>query len=129
LRHRRDIDVAKPFDPVAALKAYHAAIEARDLKVIGSLLAQDAIYQSKGLGLVKGRDAILAVMENYFKDHPDHRAWDTSVKAKSSYISYCEWQLRTTNIETKTPVSRHGTEHIFFDVEGLIVAVEVEDVT
>jgi ketosteroid isomerase-like protein len=121
--------VSTSFDPVVALEAYHAAIEARDLKRIASMFVENAVYQSKGLGPVNGRDAILAAMEDYFKSHPDHQAWDTSVNAKSNYIAYCEWKLRATNRETKTTIFRHGTEHIFFDAEGQIVAVDVEDLT
>jgi ketosteroid isomerase-like protein len=121
--------VAKAFDPVAAMQLYHTAIEARDLKSIASMLTEHAVYQSKGLGPMKGRDAILAAMENYFAAHPDHKSWDTSVTAKSGNIAHSEWQLRATNSETKTTVSRQGTEKIFFDAGGLIVAVEVEDLT
>jgi ketosteroid isomerase-like protein len=129
LHRRPDFDVAQKFDPIAALKKYHAAIEARDFKSIAAMLIEDAVYQSKGLGSVKGRAAIVATMESYFKDHPDHQAWDTAVSAKSNYIARSEWQLRATNSKTKTTISRHGTELVFFDTDGKIVTVEVEDLT
>jgi ketosteroid isomerase-like protein len=129
LHRRPDFDVAQNFDPVAALKKYHAAIEARDLKSIAAMFVEDAVYQSKGLGPVKGRSAILAAMEIYFNNHPDHRAWDTVVIAKSCYIAQSEWQLRATNGETRATIFRHGTEQVFFDANGKIVAVEVEDLT
>lgn len=119
----------RPFDPVAAMQAYHAAIEKRDLKYIGAALARDAVYQSKGLGPVSGRDAILAAMEGYFTKYPDSKAWDTSVAEESRWVAVCEWQLRATDLTTGKPVSRHGKERVSFGMNGLIKSVEVEDIT
>ena len=129
LFHRPDIDMERPFDPVAAMQAYHAAIEKRDLKYIGTALAHDAVYQSKGLGPVSGRDAILAAMQRYFAKYPDNKAWDTSVAEESRWVAVCEWQLRATDLTTGKPVSRRGKERVSFGSNGLIKSVEVEDIT
>lgn len=127
-RHR-DIDLERPFDPVAAMQAYHAAIEKRDLKYVSGALAEDAVYRSKGLGSVDGRSAILAALESYFANNPNHKAWDTSIVEESRSVAVCEWQLRTVDQTTGKPVSRHGKERITFGARGQIKTVEVEDFT
>lgn len=119
----------RPFDPVAAMVAYHAALERRDFNYIGAVLAQDAVYQSKGLGPVNGKAAILAAMQNYFAKHPDHRAWDTSVKEEGRLVASCTWQLQATDAVSGKSVSRRGNERVSFDAKGRIISVEVEDLT
>jgi ketosteroid isomerase-like protein len=126
--HRLPVsDVTRKFDPVFALKKYHAAIEARDLTSIAEMLVEDAVYQSKGLGPVKGRSAIVAAMESYFDNHPDHRALDTSVSADGPLAATSSWQLCATNKASGISISRQGRERISFNADGMISAVDVED--
>jgi SnoaL-like domain len=119
--------MTKPFDPVATMVAYHAALEARDMVFLASVFASDAEYHSKGLGPVSGKSAILASIESYFAKYPDHKAWDTTVKQDSALVASCEWQLRATDPKTSVAFSRHGNERVTFNAGGLIVSVDVED--
>ncbi len=122
-----DIEMERPFDPVAAMVAYHDALERRDFKYIGITLAENAVYQSKGLGPVEGRDAILAAMQGYFAKHPNHKSWDTSTKLEGRLVASCTWELRATDNDTGNAISRHGHERVTFDAKGRIIRVDVED--
>ena len=75
------------FDPVAALVAYHAALDAHDVDKVEALMAESATYESVAVGVVQGRDAITAAMRKYFAAHADHQAWDDSVEQVSDRIA------------------------------------------
>ena len=110
-----------------ALQRYHAALEARDLDTVSSMLADDCVYVSAGLDAVSGKAQILASLAQYFEDHPDHQAWDEEVWAVDGWRAASRWGLRAANKRTGTAIHRSGLESITFDEEGMIRRIDVED--
>lgn len=115
------------FDPSQALVTYHAALDAQDLKTVATWLAPDARYVSVGLGDVIGRDAIIAAMEKYFANSPDHQAFDDAVRTVSPLVAESEWRLKATNKVTGAVVERRGRETVTFTADGKIINISVED--
>jgi ketosteroid isomerase-like protein len=116
------------FDPVAALIAYHAALDAHDVDAVEKLMAENATYESAGIGLVEGRAAITSAIRKYFAAHADHHAWDDSVKQIGPRSARAVWQLTATNDATGEKYHRRGEEEVTFDDEGLVLRVLVVDV-
>jgi ketosteroid isomerase-like protein len=115
------------FDPVAALVAYHAALDAHDVDKVESLMAENAVYESAAIGVVEGRAAIIAAMRKYFTAHKDHHAWDDSVKATGPYSAHAVWQLTATNNASGEKYHRRGTEEVTFEGDGKVLRVFVVD--
>jgi nuclear transport factor 2 (NTF2) superfamily protein len=115
------------FDPVAALKAYHAALDAHDVDRVEMMLALNATYTSAAVGVVEGRDAIVAAMRKYFAAHEDHRAWDDAIKATGPRQAHSVWQLKATHTASGQTFHRRGEETVTFDANGLVLAVVVKD--
>ncbi len=115
------------FDPVAAISAYHAALDAHDVDKVETLMAENATYESAGIGLVEGRDAILAAMRKYFAAHTDHHAWDDSAEQIGPRTARAVWQLKATNNATGEKYHRRGEEDVTFDEAGLVLRVVVRD--
>jgi SnoaL-like domain len=115
------------FDPVKALVAYHAALNAHDIGHIETLLATNAAYSSAGLGRLDGRDAVVLAMRKYFDAHRDHHAWDDAVTATGPLQAHAVWQLTAMNNTTKEKSHRRGEETVTFDGEGKVTNVEVID--
>ena len=115
------------FDCVAALAAYHAALDARDLARVEQMLAPGARYMSAGIGDVEGRATIMQSLRDYFANCPDHQAFDDELEAVSSHVALSHWRLRATNRETGQHVERHGIEKVTFTADGLICRIDVKD--
>ena len=115
------------FDPVAALLAYHKAIDGFDIDQVASMLAEDAVYTSGGLGMVNGKADIILAMRRYFTGHPDHQSWDDDVMKSGPLAARSLWKLTATDRLTGAVVKRSGTEDIVFDNKGLISSVNVVD--
>ena len=113
---------------VARLRAYHAALNAFDLKGVAAMFAPDAEYVSPGLnGVVVGRDAIMRAMVAYFSEYGDQHAHDDKIVALSPHVIQSQWSLRATSSKTGKVLKRHGKETVTFDQDGLIKRVEVFD--
>lgn len=117
------------FDPVKALVAYHAALNAHDVVVVETLMAADVTYHSATLGVLQGRDAIVGAFRRYFAAHGDHSAWDDVVKAVGPLKAHAIWQLAATNRTSNEKSHRRGEETVTFDGDGKILMVEVVDYT
>lgn len=115
------------FDPVAALVAYHAALDAHDVDNVAIMMAENATYESPSIGVIIGRVAIIAAMRSYFASHANHHAWDDSVSASSSHSARAVWQLTATNGLTGIKVHRRGEELVTFDDNGKVLRVQVTD--
>jgi ketosteroid isomerase-like protein len=115
------------FDPVAALVAYHAALDAHDIDQVAMLMAEAAIYESASIGVVEGRTAIISAMRKYFAAHTDHHAWDDRVEQTGPRSARSVWQLQATNDATGEKYHRRGEEELTFDDQGKVLRVVVVD--
>ena len=69
------------FNPLDRLIAYHDAINALDFEAITAMFAEDAVYDSGGLGgVVAGRAPIMEGFRTYFDIYPDQVANDSLVE-------------------------------------------------
>ena len=117
-----------PFDPVARLVAYHDAINALDFAAIEQMFAENAVYDSGGLGgVVDGRDPIMRGFHDYFDAYPDQVSEDSLVEKLDEYRVRSHWALTATHRHTGEKLVRTGVEIVTFDDDGLIVKVEVID--
>jgi ketosteroid isomerase-like protein len=115
------------FDPVAAITAYHAALNAHDVDLVETLMAENAQYVSAGLGVVNGRVAIVAAMRSYFANYKDHKSWDEHVEATGAHSAHCTWRLTATEGKSGKSIARLGTEEVTFDGDALVLKVHVTD--
>jgi ketosteroid isomerase-like protein len=115
-------------DPVARLIAYHDAINALDFAAITEMFAEDAVYDSGGLGgVVAGRPAIMAGFRTYFDLYPDQVSEDEVVEALDARRVRSVWRLAATNRLTGDRLVRAGEEIVTFSGGGRILHVAVTD--
>jgi len=117
----------QPFEPVAALKHYHSAIDVLDFEAIEACFAPDAEYVSDGVGVIIGRDAIMAAFRGYFAVYGDQKSVDEKVSAVSPSSAWSRWRLEATHGVTGARLSRSGEEIVRFDAQGRIAKVVVQD--
>ncbi|MEO5325854.1 nuclear transport factor 2 family protein [Mesorhizobium sp. CC13] len=117
----------RSFDPVAALKHYHAAIDVLDFAAIEVCFAADAEYVSDGIGAIVGRDAIMDAFRSYFAVYGDQKSKDEAVASVSPRVAWSRWRLEATHAITGTRLDRSGEETVHFDASGRIALVEVKD--
>lgn len=116
------------FDPVAALRHYHAAIDSLDFEAIEAFFAPDAEYVSDGVGaIVVGRGAIMEAFRGYFACYGDQVSKDEEVATLSPHSAWSRWRLEATHAVSGLPLSRSGEETVHFDADGKILRVEVKD--
>lgn len=119
-----------PFDPVARLIAYHNAINALDFSTIEAMFADDAVYDSGGLGgVVTGREAIMAGFRSYFDTYPDQVSTDSVVEDLGGCRVRSVWSLTASHSVSGEKLVRRGEEVIAFDAAGRICRVDVTDIT
>jgi hypothetical protein len=114
-------------DPIARVKAYHAAINALDLDGAEKMFAVDAEYHSPSVGAVIGRDAIFAAMRGYFAEYPDQVATGENYAIIAPGKVRSDWHLRAMGKSTGEPYERRGIETITLDAQGLITRIDVAD--
>ena len=113
---------------VARLIAYHAALNDFDLEAVAKMFAADADYDSPGLdGSIRGRDAIMKAMRDYFAEYSDQRAEDDEVLELAPNVVQTLWHLKATSSKTGKVLERRGREVVTFNAVGLISRVEVFD--
>ena len=117
----------QPFDPVAALKHYHAAIDALDFAAIEACFAPEASYVSNGIGAIVGRDAIMEAFRTYFAVYGDQVSKDETMAALSPGMAWSRWRLEASHAVTGARLNRSGEEAVHFDANGSIFRVEVKD--
>ena len=114
-------------DPVALLKAYHAALNAFDLDKVESIFAEDAVYVSPGLnGEIRGRDEIMQAMAKYFAEYADQVSTDEFIEKLDEFKVKSVWNLVATS-PSGTKIRRRGEEIVHFNINGLIKKIEVLD--
>lgn len=116
-------------DVVEVMKRYHDATNALDYETLENVFSETAVYISDGVGVLEGRDAILAGFRGYFAEYGDQVAEDETVEAISPRAAKSVWKLRATSSRTGQTLIRAGEETIFLDAEGLIEKVIVRDRT
>ena len=117
-----------PFDPVARLIAYHDAITAFDFPAIEKMFAENAVYDSGGLGgVVTGRGPIMQGFRDYFDAYSDQTSEDTLVEKLDERRVRAVWTSTATHRTTGEKLLRSGIEITTFDDNGLILKVEVID--
>jgi len=115
-------------DPMARLIAYHDAINALDFATIEAMFAEDAVYDSGGLGgVVQGRGPVMAGFRAYFDLYPDQVSHDSLVEPVGERAIRSIWKLTATHRLTGDKLIRAGEEIVTFDHAGLIARVEVTD--
>jgi len=116
------------FDPMARLIAYHDAINALDFTTIEAMFAEDAVYDSGGLGgVVQGRGPIMEGFRGYFDLYPDQVSEDTLIEPTGERAVRSIWKLTATHRFTGEKLVRSGEEVVTFDDGGMIARVEVTD--
>lgn len=116
------------FDPMARLIAYHDAINALNFATIEAMFAENAVYDSGGLGgVVTGRGSVMAGFRSYFDLYPDQVSEDTLIEPIGEHSVRSVWKLVATHRLTGEKLVRSGEEIVIFDDAGLIVRVEVKD--
>jgi hypothetical protein len=108
--------------------AYHAALNAFDLRKVESMFAQAATYstpthQSK----IMGRDGIIAMMRKYFEEYTDQISQDEKIEMIDDRTVWSKWSLIATSTLSGHKIIRKGTETIKFNGDGLIQSIEVKD--
>ena len=117
------------FDPVARLTAYHDAINALDFATIEAMFADDAVYDSGGLGgVVTGRGPIMDGFRTYFDAYPDQVSTDSVVERLDDLSVRSVWSLTASHSRTGERLLRTGEEVVTFNADGRIVRVEVTDI-
>lgn len=115
-------------DAVTRLIAYHDAINKLDFSTIEAMFAENAVYDSGGLGgVVTGRGAIMAGFRTYFDTYPDQVAEDSVVQGIGERRVRSVWALTATHRMTGEKLVRAGEEIVTFDEQGRIAKVEVID--
>jgi hypothetical protein len=110
------------------LAAYHDAINALDFAMIEAMFAENAVYDSGGLGgVVEGRGPIMAGFRSYFDLYPDQVSMDSVIEPVGERAIRSVWKLVATHRLTGEKLIRAGEEIVTFDEAGRIARVEVKD--
>ncbi len=120
-------DSVGPQGPAALLARYHGALDRLDFDALAGMFAPDAVYLSNGVGSLKGRDEIIAAFRDYFSRYVHEESVDTSIEEIGPNTVRSHWRLRASNRDGGNHVHRGGVETIWFDDQGLIISVMVED--
>jgi ketosteroid isomerase-like protein len=116
------------FDPVARLIEYHAATSAFDFAAVEKMFAEDAVYDSGGLGgIVTGRGPIMQGFRDYFDAYSDQTSEDSVIEKLDDNSVRAVWTSTATHRKTGEKLLRSGIEITTFNDDGLIVKVEVID--
>lgn len=114
-------------DPIDLVKRYHAALNQFDSAVITPMFAEDATYTSPSVGVLRGRDQIIAAMQSYFSEFPDQVAEDEKIELVAPLAVRCEWRLMATSATSGAPSIRRGVETLVLLPDGRIRSIDVED--
>lgn len=122
-------DNTGPLGPPALLARYHAALDRLDFDALAGMFAPDAVYLSNGVGSLKGRDEIIAAFRDYFSRYAHEESVDTSIEEIGPNTVRSHWWLRARDRNGGEHVHRGGIETIWFDNDGMIISVMVDDDT
>lgn len=112
-------------EQIELAKAYVALSNAHRIELISPMLAASAVYESDNVGRHAGRDAILAMMRDFF-DRYDGARWDIVDYQciERDKVSF-EFIMTATEVESAQHIERVGIETIEFDERGFISGIGV----
>lgn len=111
---------------IAWAKHYVALSNAHELAKIKSLFIPEATYCSAYFGEYRGRDAIHAMMQNFFRRFPDAH-WEVP-EYGSIDVDRAQFAFIMAGVDVFSSgehVERHGLERIYFNRNRLIKRIEV----
>ena len=112
-------------EKIELAKAYAALSNAHHLILVDQMFAENAVYDSTGVGLFEGREAIASMMDGFFSQYPDVH-WNTrNFTHGSDDIVLFDFEMSATHIETGQILHRKGVEKMIFTESGLISRLEV----
>ncbi len=112
-------------DPIMLAKNYVTLSNEHSLEHIKLLFAADATYHSAYFGEYHGRDAIHAMMTDFFTRFSDAH-WEVA-QYRSIENNGAEFAFTMTGADASSGerVERHGLERIYFTPDGLIKHIAV----
>lgn len=119
--------MSTPADLASRVERYYAALNTVDLAAVEAMFAEDAVYQSVGIGALNGRAAIMAAMKTYFAEFPDQVAEFDRIETEGGSVARTRWRLKATSKLTGLMSERHGIELLSVNALGLIQRIEVQD--
>lgn len=111
-------------EAIELARAYVALSNAHRSDLIRAMFSAQAVYRSSAVGEHRGRDAIVAMMRDFFSRYADVNWQCTGYRCRGNRVSF-EFALTASDTPDGEPLRRSGVEHIDFDAEGLIAALEV----
>lgn len=106
-------------------KAYVALSNAHQLSLVNQMFAEHASYDSTGVGLFEGQEAIANMMSSFFSQYPDVHWKTQNFRFNSDNNVLFDFEMTATHVETNEVVHREGFEQIIFTKTGLISRLEV----
>ena len=111
---------------IARAKAYVEASNAHDLDRVDAMFAENAEYESTGVGSHVGRGSIHAMMDRFFTAYPDVRWAAEAYRLTGDDGVAFDFVMTAKPAEGGDSIERRGVEQLFFTPDGLIRRIEVE---
>ena len=114
-----------PAEQIELARAYVALSNAHVLRLVRIMFAEDAAYASANVGEFKGREAVAAMMVEFFAKFPDVH-WQTSNYHNTSANTVrFDFVMTGTNQETGEAMERTSSEALSFNEAGDITRIDV----
>jgi hypothetical protein len=121
-----DIQIKNNIEKVELAKAYVALSNAHQLSLVNQMFAEHASYDSTGVGLFEGRDAIANMMNGFFSQYPDVHWEARNYHCDTNQSVLFDFKMTATHANTGEKIYREGAEQISFSEQGLISRLEVK---
>lgn len=112
--------IKNTIEKIELAKAYVALSNAHQLVLVDKMFAKNAVYDSTGVGLFEGCEAITSMMKSFFSQYPDVHWKTQNFHYNSDDIVLFDFEMNATHIETGETVRREGKEQIVFTETGFI---------
>lgn len=122
---QRSKNIKSKIEKVELAKAYVALSNAHQLSLINQMFAKQANYNSTGIGLYEGQEAIANMMSSFFYQYPDVHWKAHNFRSDSHGNVLFDFEMKATHVDTRKTNYRDGIELIQFTQTGLISRLEV----